>query len=155
MRALHKISLVLLAIPLLATLWSSPWEIAYIQPERLQFADHPGMFFKYDNFVHEAGYARLAIAIIGLLVLFIPYRRGEAWAFAAMVVLVVCYLLPVFFFVNLPYHWAAWLFPRLPQQRVTSLEAINLYSYLFTILELAGLGLALPQFLASRRNIRT
>jgi len=113
------------------------------------------MFFKYDNFVHEAGYARLAVVVIGLLILFIPYRKGEAWAFAAMVVLVVCYLLPVFFFVNFPHYLAAWLFPRLPQQRVISLEAIRFYSWLFTILELAGLGLALPQFLMSRRNIRT
>jgi hypothetical protein len=154
-KGLHRTSLALLAIPLLAVLWSSVWMIAYVQPERLQLADHPQILFKYDNFVHEAGFARLAIAIIGLLVLFIPYRRGEAWAFAALVVLVVCYLLPVFFFVNFPYRLAWWLSPRLPQQRVTSLAAINFYRYLLTILALAGLGLALPQFLASRRNIRT
>ncbi len=113
------------------------------------------MFFKYDNFVHEAGYAGLAIVVIGLLVLFIPYRRGEAWAFAAMAVLLVCYLLPVFLFVNFPHHLAAWLFPRLPQQRVIGLEALSFYTYSFTIMELAGLGLALPQFLASHRNKRT
>lgn len=153
---LHRISLALLAISLLATLWSSVWMIAYVQPERLQFADHPQMFFKYDNFVHDAGFGQLTLAVIGLLILFIPYRKGEAWAFAALVVLVVCYLLPVFFFVNFSHHLASWLFPRLPQlQRVYGLAAVSFYNCVLTISALAGLGLSLPHFLASRRNVRT
>lgn len=155
MKILHQISLVLLAIPLLAVLWSSVWMVAYVQPERLQFADHSGVFFSYGNFVHDGGFATLTTAVIGLLILFIPYRKGERWAFAALAVLVVCYLLPVFVFVNFSRH-LAWLFPLLPQsQRVSSLATVVLEGYATAILALSGLGLALPQFLANRRNMRT
>ena len=154
MKALHRISLVLIAIPLLAILWSSIWMMGFVQFERLEMADHPQMLFKFENFVHEAGFARLTLAVIGLLILFVPYRRGEAWAFAALVVLTVCYVLPVFF-LDAPNLGLWHIFRVRPNFGTTSLAPMNFYRYVLTILALAGLGLALPQFLATRGNIRT
>jgi len=64
----------------------------------------------------------------------------------------VCYLLPVFVFVNFPRH-LAWLFPLLPQShRLSGVATIELYNYLTATLALAGLALALPQFLANRKK---
>ena len=152
MRSLHKISLVLLAIPLLAVLWSSVWMVAFVQPEKLQLVDNPQVMFKYDNFVHVAGFATLTVALIGLIILFIPYRKGEHWAFMALAVLVVCYLVPVLVFSNFPRH-LAWLFPLLPQSKTsTSLAKIELYNASAAILALAGLALAVPQFLTNRKK---
>ncbi len=125
--------------------------MAFVQVERLETADHPQTLFKFENFVHEAGFARLTLAVIGLLILFIPYRKGEPWAFAALVVLTVCYVLPVFFLdaLNLGF-WH--IFPVRPNFGTTSLAPMNFYRYVLTILALAGLGLALPQFLATRKK---
>ncbi|MFZ0980521.1 MAG: hypothetical protein WAN23_14060 [Candidatus Acidiferrales bacterium] len=152
MRSLHRISLVLLAVPLLAILWSSLWMITFVQLERLQLVDHPGVLFSDAQIVHDGGFATLTAALMGLLILFIPYRKGERWAFGALAVLMVCYLLPVFVFVNFPRH-LAWLFPLLPQShRLSGVATIELYNYLTATLALAGLALALPQFLANRKK---
>lgn len=51
---------------------------------------------RWDYHVHEGGYARITIALLGLLILAIPFRKGEAWAWYAMGVIVVAYMLPAF-----------------------------------------------------------
>ena len=93
MKIPHRISIVFIAIPLLVMLWSSGWMILYSVPP-----EYSGWRFDPEALTHEAGFARLALAVIGLLILFIPYRKGERWAFAALAVLTVFYVLPAFFF---------------------------------------------------------
>src|SRR5271168_4347266 len=93
MKILHRISIVFIAIPLLVMLWSSRWYILYSVPPQ-----YSRWHFDSESLNHEAGFARLALAVIGLLILFIPYRKGERWAFAALAVLTIFYVLPAFFF---------------------------------------------------------
>jgi len=153
MKTLHRVSLVLIALPLVAILWSSPRMMLFVQPERKEIAaGRLGGMFSYENFVHEVGFARLVLAVIGLLILFIPYRKGERWAFAALAVLIVCYELPVFFFFSIP-NLGTWpIFRNLPEERVSSLASLNFQRYFFTILAFAGLAIAVPQFITGRRN---
>ena len=53
--------------------------------------------FSYENYVHEAGFARLVLSIVGLLILFIPYRKGERWAIVALGIIIFAYVIPVLF----------------------------------------------------------
>ncbi|MGA9938242.1 MAG: hypothetical protein WBP92_08360 [Candidatus Acidiferrales bacterium] len=79
MKILTRMSLAMIAIPLVAMLWSARWMILFVQPERAEIAAGRLRFmFSYENYVHEAGFARLVLSIVGLLILFIPYRKGRA-----------------------------------------------------------------------------
>ena len=155
MKTLHRISLVVIAIPLVTILWSSFSMIVFVQPERKEIAaGRLGGMFSYENFVHEAGFARLVLAVIGLLILFIPYRKGERWAFLALAVLAVCYLLPVGFFGSIP-NLGTWpIFRNLPEERVSSLASVNFLRYFFTILTFTGLAIASPHFIRGHRHAR-
>ncbi len=146
MKSLHRISLLLVAIPLVATLWSSLPMLLFVQHERLEIAGSQVGFY-YANFVHEAGFARLMIAIIGLLILFIPFRKAERWAFVAVALLMVCYELPVFFFLSME-RFGSWpIFQGLANPKVVSFQTVDFYRYFFMILALAGLAIAMPTFI--------
>ena len=153
MKNLHRISLILIAIPLAATLWSSHWMIPFVQPERAEIrAGTLHYMFSYENFVHEDGFARLTLSIIGLLIVLIPYRRGERWALAALVTLLFCYQLPVFLFGSIP-NLGTWpIFRKLPEPRSPSLAMMMVYVYLMPALTFAGLALALPRFLRGQKS---
>ncbi len=153
MKTLHRISLVLIAIPLVTILWSSFSMIVFVQPERKEIAaGRLGGMFSYENFVHEAGFARLVLAVIGLLILFIPYRKGERWAFVALAVLAVCYVLPVGFFGSIPNLGTWQIFRNLPEERVSSIASVNFQRYFFTIMAFSGLVIAVPQLIRDRRS---
>jgi ABC-type uncharacterized transport system permease subunit len=144
--------LFLIAVPLLAALWSSLPMIAYV--EQVPFYSASGIqVFGFETFTHEAGFARLTLAVIGLLILFIPYRKGEAWAFAALVVLMIFYVLPVGFFLSRT-HLGRW--PILREfssgPRAVGLVAVNFVRHFFPALAFAGLAIAVPYFITSRRN---
>ena len=149
MKTLHRISLGLIAIPLLALLWGSRWMIVYVQPEGFR-----GQIT--DNWVHEIGFARLTLAIIGLFILFIPYRKSERWALLALAILMVFYMLPAGIFLsNTNFgHWEilhklAW--PE-PGPRTVSSAELNFERLIFPILAFAGLTIAVPQFIRGRKN---
>jgi len=154
MKILHRISLVLIAIPLLAALWSSLPMIAFVDQERWYTAAGIRVF-GFETFMHEGGFARLTLAVIGLLILFIPYRKGEAWAFAALAVLMICYVLPVGFFLSTT-HLDRW--PILREfsagPRLLGLAEVNFVRHFFPALFFAGLAMAVPYFITSRRNAR-
>src|SRR5271166_952739 len=120
MNTLRRISLVLIAVPLVATLWTSFWLIPFVQPERADIAaGRLHSMFSYENYVHESGFARLTLAVIGLLILFVPYRKGERWALAAVCILIFAYQIPVFFFGAVP-NLGTWpIFRNLPELRST------------------------------------
>jgi hypothetical protein len=153
-KALHRISIILVAIPLVATGASSLQMIAFIQREQLVYAG-TSLGFSYQGLVHEAGFGRLALAVIGLLILLIPYRRAERWAFAAIGVLMICYELPVFFLFSVPNIGSWSIFRYVPEIRTSSFETINFYRYLFTILALAGLAMAAPLFIRKHGHSAT
>jgi len=147
MKILHRISIVLIAIPLLVMLWSSRWYILYSVPP-----EHSGIRFDPEGLTHEAGFARLALAAIGLLILFIPYRKGERWAFAALAVLTVFYVLPAFFFFLPHIESSIPALRNLPEPRVLGIAQVYYETRFFTALALAGFAMAVPQFIRGTRS---
>jgi cell division protein FtsW (lipid II flippase) len=147
MKILHRISLVLIAVPLAKMLWSSLSMVMYdesLQARRVYYDE---------DWIHEIGYAQLTIAILSLLILLIPYRKGERWSFVALAVLMVCYILPEGFFLSMT-HLGRW--PILREfssgPRLIGLAAVNFERHFFPALAFAGLAIAVPYFITSRRN---
>jgi hypothetical protein len=153
MKTLTRFSMVMIAIPLIATLWSARWMITFVQPERAQIAAGTLHFmFSYENFVHEAGLARLVLSIIGLLIVFIPFRKSEPWAFAALCTLIFVYEIPVFVFGAIP-NLGTWpIFQNWSGPRAVSLGMYNFSRLLYAVLPLVGIALAVPGFLKSKRS---
>jgi len=129
--------------------------VAFVQPVPADIANasRHQVFERYDHWVHEIGFARLTLAVIGLLILFVPYRKGEAWAFAALAVLMICYVLPVGFFLSVT-NLGSWPILRefSPGPRAIGLAEVNFERHFFPALAFAGLAIAVPYFITSRRN---
>jgi hypothetical protein len=108
--------------------------IPFVQPERAQIAaGELHYMFSYENWVHEAGFARLAISVVGLLILFIPFRRGERWAFIALLFLAAAYDVPVFLFGGVPNlgTWPVfrnWHLPHFKVQNLTWYFGLHSFS---------------------------
>ena len=153
MKFLARLSIALIAVSLAFPLWTSLYLIPFAQPGRAQIAAGKLHYmFSYENWVHEAGFGRLAISIIALLILFIPYRKGERWAFAALVILTVAYYVPVFYFGAIP-NLGTWPFFRhwhLPQSDVSSLALESLTALMVTASLLLGLAMSAPTFFRRR-----
>jgi len=156
MKTLHRISIAMIGISLLVMLWSARWFIFFEPPTRAQIEAGTSHYVVVSDAmdVHDAGFARIALSIIGLLILFIPYRKGERWAVAALAVLMICYALPVFFFWSIPNLGKWQIFRGLPEPPVLGIAAVNYYSHLFTTLAFAGLAIAVPYFITRTRNAR-
>jgi len=154
MKTLHRISLVFIAVPLIAILWSSLPLVAFVQPVSTDIANASPhqLFAGFHTGVHEIGFARLTVAGTGLLILFIPYRKSEAWACAALAVLMIWCVLPAGFFPSMT-NLGRW--PILREfssgPRAIGLAAANLVRHLFPALTFAGLAIV-PYFITSRRN---
>ena len=108
MNIVRRLSIIFIAISFVLPLWSALYLIPFVQPKRAQIAagqlDH---MFSYENFAHEAGFGRLAICIIALIILFIPFRKGERWAFAALAILAVAYCARILFWSNSQFRYLA------------------------------------------------
>jgi hypothetical protein len=146
---LTHISIALMAISLALPLWSVLYLIPFVQPETRQIqAGERHYMVSYEGFVHEVGFARLAISIVALLILFIPYRRGERWAFVALAFLAVAYYVPVYIFGSIPNlgTWAAFRNWYVPQPRVTNLNFVFWSSVLLTASLMLGLAMSAPIF---------
>jgi hypothetical protein len=154
-KSLTRISIVLIAISLALPLLSAFYLIPFVQPERAQIqAGELHYMFSYENWVHEAGFGRLAISIVSLLILFIPYRRGERWAFAALLFLAVAYYVPVWLFGAIPNlgTWPAFRNWNLQQPKVVNLAWVSRSSFLFTASLIPGLVIAAPVFFCRKRS---
>lgn len=148
MKTLTRLSIVLIAISLTLPLWSALYLIPFVQPERAQVAAGDLHYmFSYENFVHETGFGRLALSVIALLIVFIPYRKGERWAFAALVILASAYYVPVFVFGGIP-NLGTWpVFRNLPQPRVANLAWESWSIFFLTASLILGLAMSAPVFL--------
>ena len=157
MRLITRLSIVLIAISLALPLWSALYLIPFVQPERAQVAaGELHYMFSYENFVHEAGFGRLVISVVGLLILFIPYRRGERWAFAALVILAGAYYVPVFLYGGIPNlgTWPLFRYWNLPQSRFPSLALHYWSSFLLTAFLVLGLAMTVPTFFRRKSDNR-
>ncbi len=148
-KSITRLSIALIAISLTLPLWSALYLIPFVQPERAQIeAGELHYMFSYENSVHETGLGRLAISIITLLILLIPYRRGERWAFAALVIVAVAYYAPVFLFGGIP-NLGTWpIFRHWPflQSKGSNLAFEEWSSFFFTAFLVVGLAMSAPVF---------
>lgn len=153
MKSLGRFSIGLIAIGLALPLWNALYLIPFVQPERAQIrAGTLHYMFSYENWVHEAGFGRLAISIVALLILFIPYRRGERWAFVALVILVFAYYVPVFLFGAIPNlgTWSTFRHWHMPETRNINIGLQNWSSFLLTAFLVLGLAISVPVFFWKR-----
>jgi hypothetical protein len=154
---LTRLSIGLMAISLSLPLWSALYLIPFVQPESRQIqAGEIHYMFRYENWVHEAGFGRLTISIIALLILSIPYRKGERWAFVTLMLLAVAYYVPVFLFGAIPNlgTWPAFRNWNLPQPRVANLEWEFWSTSLLTAFLVLGLAMSAPFFFWKKRQQR-
>lgn len=144
---LIRISVILVLVPLIALGLSSFLLIRYVHTAtgqcNVETSDAPIM--------HEAGFARLTIAVIGLTLLFIPFRRLEMWGWGGLAVILLAYILPTFvrpigdrFDPLQTFHLAREGYP---------LARLKLENYFFSGFLLAGLLLSLPQFIKKNRSV--
>ena len=153
MKYVTRLSIMLIAISLTLPLWSALYLIPFVQSERAQIAaGELHYMFSYENFVHEAGFGRLAISVIALLILFIPYRRGERWAFAALVILAVGYYVPVFLYGAIPNlgTWPLFRNWNLPQSKVGNITWQYWSSFVLAACLVVGLAISAPVFFRKR-----
>lgn len=147
MKIVTRIPTLLIAISLVALMGTSPRMILFEQPEREQIASGTLRYmFSYENFVHEGGFSRFTLSVIGLLILFIPFRRGERWTIAAFATLLFAYWIPVFFFNSLPSLGTWPLFRNLSPPHEVNVVAAVLYMLASSALFIGGLLLSLPGF---------
>ena len=149
MKFLTRLSIGLMAVSLSLPLWSALYLIPFVQPETRQIqAGELHYMFSYENWVHEAGFGRLTISVVALLILFIPYRKGERWAFVAFMLFAIAYYVPVFLFGAIPNlgTWSAFRNWNLPQPRVANLEWELWSTFLLTALLVLGLAMSAPFF---------
>ena len=149
MKILSRISTTLLAISFAAPLWNTIYMISFAQPERTATGG-PHYMVSYEGFVHEAGFARLTLSIVALLILFIPYQRGERWAFAALVILAGAYYLPVFLFGAIPNLGTWQVFRTIPQVTSGNPSWQRWSVWLFTAFLAVGLSFSAPLFFRRR-----
>src|SRR5262249_29207434 len=126
----------------------------FVQRERAEIGSGASHYsFAYGNYVHEAGFARVTIALIGLLILFFPYRKGERWAVVALSIIGFTYEIPVFLLNAVP-NLGTWpIFRNLPESHVYGLTFVAWSNFALTALLLAGLALALPQLLRQKTGV--
>ena len=80
----------LICVALAVLAWSSIPLLQFSQAT--ERAEHQG--FLYEQVVHEAGYGRIAIALLGAIIALVPYRKREPWAWWSLALVVLLYLVP-------------------------------------------------------------
>ena len=143
------VSMALICIALLAVLFDSiPMLTAGPLTERIEPEGGGYYLMRYDHFVRASGYAGITFAAMGLLILFIPFRKRELWAWFALAILVFMYIFPTSA-IRLLVPFPGWhifyqgIFePGLPRNALLTL--------LFDALMLLGLALSAPHFFRKR-----
>ncbi len=111
----------------------------------------PGaIMIRYDVYVHEIAYATAALALLCLLILLVPFRRREKWAWWAISIVAATYIIPEFVLPYLipfrPYILWDWIYEAgLPRSAFLSLS--------LSLLTLLGLAASFSGFIARKNTI--
>ena len=143
------LSMVFISTKLVGLLYSASFMVRFEQPP---IAQNPGAYAveRYDLYVRDAGYARVALGLACLLIVFIPFRRRERWAWCALSVVTIAYFLPIFVFrVLFPFpgwhiFWD-WIYEQ-------GLARDVFASLFFTGLMVLGLAISFPEFFAGQHR---
>ena len=141
--------MVLISTSLVALLLSSV-SVFKLEPwtEEILLPDGRKLSVRSDHFEREVAFARVAIALSGLLLVWIPFRKGQLWAWCAVALLLFAYLIPIFIIpIMVPFpgwhiFWEGVFEPGLARGAF-----LNIF---FSTLMFLGLILTLPYFLRPR-----
>jgi hypothetical protein len=146
MNIVRTVSIFLCGVPLLGLGISGASMINYVQQDvRLLATEHllknP---FLCEISIHEAGYARIAIGLIGLVLLTIPFRKGDRSSWVALAIIFL-YQIPAFLLLS-PSWRDLRETPHLP-----GLHQALLLNLVLPVMYFLGLAVSLPGFLQTRR----
>ncbi len=153
MKNTFRIAMGLLTIPLVALIVSSAGMVNFVQYDIRSLVEQHLVKYPFicESAIHEAGYGRIALGSVGLLILFIPFRQRLPWAWTSLAILFL-YHLPVFVFppgTHLPPGWHA-----LKEMMLRPEFRMMLLNLLFPAFLIVGLTISLPSFLSSaQRNV--
>jgi len=154
MKIARVISMVLLGIPLVAVMISGIPMLKYIQQDvRTLATEHLLQYpFLCEISIHEAGYARMALGLIGLVLLLFPFRKGDRSAWLALAVILL-YQIQVFIFLGrsgLP-SWQEF------RELLTGslLPRALVLDYVFPVMFFLGFIISLPGFWRARHKPAT
>jgi hypothetical protein len=142
MTTFFRVGLVLICITLILLLVQVPALLTSKSPPQ------PAGAWVYPEIQREAGFARLSISALGLLLALIPLRRKQLWAWFALAALALLYFLPVFVVPSL--YFFRWGIPSgFATEAGSRVMAVNL---LLVALMLVGLCLSLRDLLPSQKR---
>jgi hypothetical protein len=146
-----RFGMALVCVSLCALIVSSASMVNYVQQEVRSLVAQGALSYPVvcESAVREGGYGRIALGLIALLILFIPYRKRELWAWASLAILFLVFLLPVFVFppgTSLLQWRNSWEGVSRP-----GLRDVMLLNWVFPAMMLIGLGVSLPSFLRSKQ----
>jgi hypothetical protein len=76
------------------------------------YLEWPECHLSLQNFLMPFGFAHLGIVAIGLIVLWVAYRKRERWAWFVMLIILLCFELPSSVLPEMRgtrFGWSAWL----------------------------------------------
>ena len=153
MKILFSIGAGLICISFVALLISSIGMVGYVQADVRSLAAQRSLAYPFvcEFSIHEAGYGRIVLGTLGILILLIPFRRLELWAWVCLSIMFFVYFIPVFLFppgTSFPAAhdlWRGVSHPGLPR--------LMLLNALFPVLMILGLSASLPSFLRSKERV--
>jgi hypothetical protein len=149
MNIIRTVSGFLCGVPLLALGISSASMINYAQEDVRSLASEHALKYPFlsEISIHEAGYARLAFGLIGLVLLTFPFRKGDRSSWVALAIIFL-YQIPVFL---LPVPGWRELREDMVNPAVPRVLLLNL---IFPLMYFLGLAVSLPGFLRVGRKAR-
>lgn len=141
-KKLFHMALGLIGIPFIALIGEVPAMLTvHPFPEQLGAGVTEVHFLVY----REAGFARVGISVMGLLLVLIPLRKQQLWSWFALALLTLVYFLPVFAIPYLVPFRGWWMFSEgITQPGLARGIALDL---LLTGLLVIGLAVSLPSLL--------
>jgi hypothetical protein len=146
-----RIGMGLIAVSLVALIVSSAHMVNYVQYDVRSLSDQHLLKFPFicEQSIREGGFSRIALGSLGLLILAIPFRRRELWAWISLAIIFLHHL-RVFVLLPETYRLPTWY--DVKELALQPGLRILLFNLLFPALLLIGLAISLPSFLRSGRS---
>ena len=148
MNIVRTVSIFLCGVPLLGLGISSASMINYVQEDVRSLASEHALKYPFlsEIPIHEAGYARLAFGLIGLVLLTFPFGKGDISSWIALAIIFL-YEIPVFLLPRWTYM-PSW--QDLREMLSPGLPRVLLLNLVFPVMFFLGLVVSLPGFLRVR-----
>lgn len=144
MKTRLRVATTMICLPLLALLVSTPQVLGFGAPGG-NLSDGIG---QRNPFEWEVAFSRAGIAAVGILIVIFPFRKSQFWAWSALALLLLVYMIPVFVLpVLVPFPGWHVFWNGIFNSGLPRIVFLNL---LLSISMLAGLVLSFPGFPAKK-----